>query len=140
ITFMKDNNILDTQEYFKIFGKILNGNDNEYDIDSFKYDITSTEDKINIKVTLNDKKTQNIEKDIVLNIQDNKISYTNTNTPESLDSRVATIILNELIYSIGGARKYDKDILVDWMNQININGTLEDDGIIASTKKVKYEV
>lgn len=139
-TFMKDNNILDTQEYFKIFGKILNGNDNEYDIDSFKYDITSTEDKINIKVTLNDKKTQKIEKDIVLNVQDNKISYTNANAPESLDSRIATIILNELIYSIGGARNYDKNILVDWMNQININGTLEEDGITTSTKKVKYEV
>ena len=35
ITFMQSNNLFEDEEYFRLFGVILNG-DNDYDITSFK--------------------------------------------------------------------------------------------------------
>ena len=91
ITHMQNNNLLAEKEYFQLFGRILNGN-NEYDIDSFEYTITKEENVITIKVNLNDKKEGKIEKETVLNIVDNKITYTNQNEKESLESRIDTIL------------------------------------------------
>ena len=137
ITHMQNNNILTEKEYFQLFGRILNGN-NEYDIDSFKYTITKDEDVITIKVTLNDKTEGKIEKETILKIVDNKITYINQHEKESLESRIDTILFTQLIYSIGGARGYNEDVLVNWMNQINLEELNEDTGIVGSTEIVKY--
>ena len=137
ITHMQNNNLLAEKEYFQLFGRILNGN-NEYDIDSFEYTITKEENVITIKVNLNDKKEGKIEKETVLNIVDNKITYTNQNEKESLESRIDTILFTQIIYSIGGARGYNKEVLVNWMNQINLEELKEETGIVGSTEKVKY--
>ena len=137
ISFMEKNNILDDSEYFYMFGKMLNGN-NEYDINSFKYTITTENSKINIKTTLEDEKTGKIEKTTTFTMNDNIISYTNSNDVNSLESRIDTILFSQLIYSIGGARGYNQDILVDWMNQINLSTVTEKEGINCTFKNVKY--
>lgn len=139
ISFMKDNNILEDDEYFYMFGKMLNGND-DYDIDSFKYNISIEESNINIDVTLNDKKSGSIERTTTLTLEDGLIKYVNNNEVDSLESRIDTVILSQLIYSIGGARGYEKDILFDWMNQIDLKKVNADAGIDLAYEVVKYEI
>lgn len=70
---------------------------------------------------------------------DSKISYTNKFEVDSLESRVLTFIFNQLIYSVGGARGYNKDYIVEWMNQIDLNkSTIEEDGVDCSFEPVFY--
>lgn len=135
LSFMQENNLLDEEENFSLFGRILNGND-EYDIDKFTYTIESTDDKATIKVSLNDKEKGSIEKETIINLTPNQISYTNPNEIDSLESRIDTILFTQIIYSIGGARGYNKDILINWMNQINLNQ--EDAGLTSQTEQIKY--
>lgn len=139
ISFMKENNLLAEDEYFYMFGKMLNGNE-DYDIESFNYDITTEENNINIEVTLNDKLTGDIKKNTTLTIEDGLIKYVNKNDIDSLESRIDTVILSQLIYSIGGARGYDKDILFEWMNQIDLNKVNAEEGIDLIYERVKYEL
>lgn len=139
ISFMQENNILDNSEYFYMFGKMLNGSD-DYDINSFKYTISIEGNNININVTLIDTKEGQIEKNSTLTINDNLISYTNNNDIDSLDSRVDAVIFSQLIYSIGGARGYNKDSLIDWMNQIDLNTITIDEGIDCIFENVKYNI
>lgn len=137
ITYMKDNNIFAEKEYFSLFGRILNGND-EYNIDQFTYTLKQEDSKVTINVSLNDKDKGNITYETTLNINENQISYTNNNEIDSLESRIDTILFTELVYSIGGARGYNKDVLVNWMNQIDLDNLTNESGIEATIEKVKY--
>lgn len=140
ITYMENNNILDDSDYFYMFGRMLNGRNNEYDINKFEYTITKDTNKINIKVTLTDKEQGEIEKTTILTIQDNIIIYQNNNNIESLESRIDTIIFNQLIYSIGGARSYNKNNIIDWMNQLDLNKITLEEGIECTTQNITYEI
>ena len=136
IAYMKDNNVLKDDEYFYMFGRMLNGN-GEYNITDFSYKIFKENNEIFVFVTLNDKKMGKIQKNVNFVIENNLIKFTNKFDKNSLDSRVATVIFNQLIYSIGGVRGYNKDIIVNWMNEINLdNKTVE--GITGTYEKVRY--
>ena len=139
ITFMSDNNILKDNEYFYMFGKVLNGN-NEYDIVDFSYSIHKKEASLDIIVNLIDKKIGNIEKNMSLFLKDNLIGYINENAIDSLESRIVTIIFNQLIYSVGGARGYNEDDIVNWMNQIDLNKITKEKGIDLAYEPVIYSV
>ncbi|MDE5539652.1 MAG: hypothetical protein K2J20_04120, partial [Bacilli bacterium] len=139
ISFMKNNNIFDDSDYFYMFGKMLNGN-NAYNIKSFKYKIEKEDNNIIIKATLTDAKVGNIETTTTLAIKDNLINYVNTNDIDSLESRIDTIIFSQIVYSIGGARGYDKDILINWLNQIDLNTVTANDGIECDFENVKYSI
>lgn len=139
IAYMQENNILEDEEYFYMFGRMLNG-ENEYHIDSFKYTITREDEKINVNVTLHDKEEGSIEKTTVLTTEDGLIKYTNKNEKESLESRIDAVIFSQLIYSIGGARGYEKDSLINWMNQIDLKKVTAADGIDVAFDTVQYEI
>ncbi len=140
ITYMGEHNLLNDEEYFNIFGKVLNGND-EYNITSFDYIIKSTENTIEIKTTLTDKEKGEIENTTILDYQENTITYSNPNEIDSLESRIDTLLFTQLMYSIGGARGYNESLLVNWMNQIDLEKLKEEDGITSKVEKVsiKYE-
>lgn len=137
ISYMKENNILEDADNFYMFGKMLNGNE-EYNITNFKYNITKSADKIDIEVELTDAEEGKIEKTTSLTLQNNIISYTNANDKDSLESRIDTVIFSQLIYSIGGARGYNKDILINWMNQIDLNTVTLEEGIECEFQNVRY--
>lgn len=138
ITYMESNNLFKQEDYFNLFGHILNGND-EYKITEFKYTIDTTSTNININVTLNDETTGSITKTTTLTYNDNVITYNNPNPVDSLESRIDTILLIELMYSIGGARGYNELVLVNWMNQIDLKNSTDPDGIDSIVETVKYD-
>ena len=137
ITFMQSNNLFEDEEYFRLFGVILNG-DNEYDITSFKYTIEKNASDISIDVTLNDKNTGEIKRSTILAYTNDTISYTNPRSKDTLESRIDTILLTQIMYSIGGARGYNKNTIINWMNQVNINNSVTSDGIDSEVEKVKF--
>lgn len=137
ITFMQSNNLFEDEEYFRLFGVILNG-DNEYDITSFKYTIEKNASDISIDVTLNDKNTGEIKRSTILAYTNDTISYTNPRSKDTLESRIDTILLTQIMYSIGGARGYNKNTIINWMNQVNLNNSVSSDGIDSEVEKVKF--
>ncbi|MGN1371029.1 MAG: hypothetical protein ACI4XM_01935 [Candidatus Coprovivens sp.] len=137
ILYMEDNNLFEDKEYFQLFGRILNG-DNEYDIDKFEYTIYKEDEQITFYVKLNDKNNGIIEQETTMTVTDNQITYINTNDIKSLESRVDTILFIQIIYSIGGARGYNKLCLVNWMNQIDLDNLTIESGIVGETEKLKY--
>lgn len=139
ISFMENNNILDDSDYFYMFGKMLNGN-GEYDIKSFKYKVEKEYNSIIIKTTLKDAKKGDIVTSTTITIEDNLINYVNNNDVNSLESRVDTLLFSQIIYSVGGARGYDKDILVNWLNQIDLSTITLEEGIYCSFRNVKYNI
>jgi len=139
IDFMNNNNILEDNDYFYMFGKMLKGNE-DYDVTDFSYVVSKNSNDINIKVTLTDNNSNKIENRLLFSVNGNVISYTNTNEVDSLESRIATVMLSQLIYSIGGARGYSKDLLIDWMNQIDLNTVTEEDGINWTYENVIYKI
>ena len=142
ISYMNQNSIFDDAEYNRLFSTMFNGED-EYEMGSLKYIVTKESDTtLKVKVDFEDKKTSTIEKEFTLTLANNsQISYTNTNESKSLESRLLTFIFNEIIYSVGGARGYNKDYLFDWMNQIDLeNATLEDDGVVYNFEQIFYTI
>ena len=152
VSYMNDNSIFDDQDYYKLFGTMFNGKD-EYDITKISYEVTKEptnpeeeEPKtFNLRITvgLDDAKAeQPIEKEYTLGItDDNTITFTSTYDNNSLDARIMTFLFDEIIYSVGGARGYNKEYLVEWMNQIDLNRvTLEDDGIDCTFEHVYYTI
>ena len=137
ITFMQSNNLFEDEEYFRLFGVILNG-DNEYDITSFKYTIEKNASDISIDVTLNDKNSGEIKRSTILAYTNDTISYTNPRSKDTLESRIDTILLTQIMYSIGGARGYNKNTIINWMNQVDLNNTVSSDGIDSEVEKVKF--
>ena len=137
ITFMQSNNLFEDEEYFRLFGVILNG-DNEYDITSFKYTIEKNASDISIDVTLNDKNTGEIKRSTILAYTNDTISYTNPRSKDTLESRIDTILLTQIMYSIGGARGYNKNTIINWMNQVNLNNSVSSNGIDSEVEKVKF--
>ena len=137
INFMQSNNLFEDEEYFRLFGVILNG-DNEYDITSFKYTIEKNASDISIDVTLNDKNTGEIKRSTILAYTNDTISYTNPRSKDTLESRIDTILLTQIMYSIGGARGYNKNTIINWMNQVNLNNSVSSDGIDSEVEKVKF--
>lgn len=137
INYMNDNNIFTEKDYFQLFGRVLNGN-NENDINKIEYKVTKEDDKAIVKVTLNDTKQGKLEKETILTITENEISYTNQYAADTLESRIDTILFTQIVYSIGGARGYNKEVLVNWMNQIDLENLTEESGITSTTEKVKY--
>ena len=130
---MNDNNILKDNEYFYMFGKMLNGND-EYDIKDFNYLVLKNDKTLDFIVAITDKKSGKKEITFSLSYQDDIINYTNNYKIDSLESRIITVIFNQIIYSIGEARNYDEDVIVNWMNQIDLSHLTNKDGI-----KLDYE-
>lgn len=134
IDYMNANNILDDKEYFYLFGDILNINE-DYNIIKLTYNVRKENNNINITLNLEDQNLGLITKNINLNIENNLIIYTNNYDINSLESRLGTIIFNELIYAVGIAREYNKDLIINWMNQIDLNKITIDKGL-----KFDYEV
>ena len=137
VQYMETNNIFEDEEYFRLFGRVLNGN-NEYDIEKITYTIETTSNRLIIKTKLIDKTIGEINKTTTLNYYGNEITYNNPNALDSLESRIDTLLLTELVYSIGGARGYNKLALINWMNQIDLNNTITSDGIESDVEKVTY--
>ena len=67
INYMNDNNIFTEKDYFQLFGRVLNGN-NENDINKIEYKVTKEDDKAIVKVILNDTKQGKLEKETILTI------------------------------------------------------------------------
>lgn len=129
LSFMSKNNILDDSDYFYMYKRMFNGA-GENNINKVSYTIDKQENTINVKVTLKDVDDGDIVKDLILNVDENGlITYTNNNDIKSLDSRVGSFIFSQILYSIGGARGYNKDILIDWMNQIDLTTVSLEEGI-----------
>lgn len=151
VDYMNKNSIFDDSEYYDLFGDMFD-REEENDITKITYEVTKepisaeeeepTSYNLKIKVNLEDAlKEEPIEKEYVLNItEDNKISYTSSYDTNSLGARVMTFLFNEIIYSVGGARGYNKDYLVEWMNQIDLNKTTIEEGIECNFESVFYTV
>lgn len=137
ITFMQSNNLFEDEEYFRLFGVILKG-DEEYEITKFKYTIEKNPSDISIDVTLTDKNIGEIKRSTIITYTNDTISYVNPHSIDTLESRIDTIILTQLMYSIGGARGYNKNTIVNWMNQIMLDNTVTSDGIDSEIEKIKY--
>ena len=150
VNYMNANSIFDDSEYYDLFGDMFDREEN--DISKITYEVTKeaisaeakepTSSSLKIKVSLEDAlKEESIEKEYVLNITDNnKISYTSNYDKNSLDARVITFLFDEIIYSVGGARGYNKDYLVEWMNQIDLNKVTLEEGIKCDFESVFYTV
>lgn len=138
LTFMQSNNIFEDEEYFRLFGMILNGND-EYNITEFKYTIEKNASDFSVDVTLTDKDHGQINRSTIFTYTTDTISYTNPREKDTLESRIDTILLNQIIYSVGGARGYNKLALINWMNQVDLKNTISSDGIDSITEEVKYK-
>ena len=136
ISYFNSNNLFDEPEYFDLFGRVLNGED-EYEITDYEVTAEKKDNEIIINSILNDSKEGKIEKETKLSIEENTISYTNNNDVKSLESRIDTILFIQLMYSIGGARGYNKEVLVNWMNQIDLDNLNEEKGIKCESEKVK---
>lgn len=139
VNYMKNNNLLDKEDYFQMFGNTLNGN-NEYNIRGYTYTVEKTDTEINVKSTLVDaNSTTPINITTKLTYTGNTINYTNPNPSDKLESRVASLVLSQLIYSIGGARGYSQSVLLNWMNQIDVEkATLEHDGFQGTFETKSY--
>lgn len=136
ISYFNSNNLFDEPEYFDLFGRVLNGED-EYEITDYEVTAEKKDNEIIINSILEDSKEGKIEKETKLSIEENTISYTNNNDVKSLESRIDTILFIQLMYSIGGARGYNKEVLVNWMNQIDLDNLNEEKGIKCESEKVK---
>ena len=136
VSYMKENNILDNSDYSYMFGRMFNSE--EYDIESISYTVKKEDNKITIDTILKDKNVGEINKTFDFNIEDNLITYTNDSDVNSLESRISAFLFSELIYSVGGARGYQKDIIVDWMNQIDLTSITLEDGIEWTYEKITY--
>lgn len=139
VDFMKNNNLLSKEDYFQMFGSTLNGN-NEYNIRGYSYTVEKTATEINVKSTLVDANSSTpINITTKLTYTGDTINYTNPNDLNKLESRVASVVLSQLIYSIGGARGYSQSVLLDWMNQIDVeHATLENDGFKGEFETKSY--
>ena len=160
VSYMNANSILNDQEYERLFGNMFNGND-EYNITKFSYTVARENDTLKVKVNLENQKVKEnekssesqtldktgeqseiIEKEFNLTIKDNSlISYTGSEFKvDSLESRILTFIFNQLIYSVGGARGYNKDFIVEWMNQVDLNKSTIKEGVDCSFEPVFYTI
>lgn len=142
ILYMQKNNLMNDEEYFKIFGKMLDGNDSEGNtFESFRYSVIPSGKEIRIIADLGSKNQgKTITYETALTYDGDNIYYTNKNEKmDSLGSRVDALILTELLYSIGGARGYKPEVIVDWMNQIDLKKVTEEQGIKIDYEDVKFE-
>lgn len=159
VAYMNANNILDDQEYARLFGSMFNGK-YEYDITKLSYTVSKEEESLKINVSLENQKEEEkepapedqptdkteqqsevIEKEFIFTIaEDSKISYTSEFNVDSLESRILTYLFNQLIYSVGGARGYNKEYLVEWMNQIDLNKSTIEEGLDCSFEPVFYTI
>lgn len=140
LVYMSDQNIYSFDSYLNSFGKILNGN-KEYDMESMRYDITKDKNTFTIKTYVIDKISDTlIESSTTFNYTDTTISYTNTHPSNSLESRIDSLLLTEIMHSIGAMKGIPSKLLIDWMNQIPLeSGTLAKDGFEGTFEKITYK-